>query len=71
MYQLRLISSIPTFPLFFAKPYDGSLSKDLFVVRNREELTPEILNHPKLIFMEYIDKREYKGVYGGYVLWQR
>lgn len=49
----------PTFPLF-AKPYDGSLSKDLFVVRNREELTPEILNHPKLIFMEYIDKHEYK-----------
>ena len=48
----------PTFP-FFAKPYDGSLSKDLFVVRSREELTPEILNHPKLIFMEYIDKRVY------------
>ena len=49
----------PTFPLF-AKPYDGSLSKDLFVVRSREELTPEILAHPKLIFMEYIDKRIYK-----------
>ena len=48
----------PTFPLF-AKPYDGSLSKDLFVVRSREGLTPEILNHPKLIFMEYIDKRVY------------
>lgn len=48
----------PTFPLF-AKPYDGSLSKDLFVVRSREDLTPEILNHPKLIFMEYIDKRIY------------
>lgn len=45
----------PTFP-FFAKPYDGSLSKDLYVVRSREELTPEILNHPKLMFMEYIDK---------------
>lgn len=49
----------PTFPLF-AKPYDGSLSKDLFIVRSREELTPEILSHPKLIFMEYIDKRIYK-----------
>lgn len=48
----------PTFPLF-AKPYDGSLSKDLFVVRSPESLTPEILNHPKLIFMEYIDKRIY------------
>lgn len=49
----------PVFPLF-AKPYDGSLSKDLYVIRNSEELTPEILNHPKLIFMEYIDKAEYK-----------
>lgn len=49
----------PTFPLF-AKPYDGSLSKDIFVVRSREELTPEILAHPKLMFMEYIDKRIYK-----------
>ena len=51
--------SDPTFPLF-AKPYDGSLSKDLFVVRSREELTLEILNHPKLMFMEYIDKCIYK-----------
>jgi carbamoyl-phosphate synthase large subunit len=49
----------PTFPLF-AKPYDGSLSKDLHVIKNKEELTPEILNHPKLIFMDYIDKVEYK-----------
>lgn len=48
-----------TFP-FFAKPYDGSLSKDLHVVRSREELTPEILNNPKLMFMEYIDKKIYK-----------
>lgn len=45
----------PTFPLF-AKPYDGSLSKDLFVVKTADELTPDILHHPKLIFMEYIDK---------------
>lgn len=36
------------------------MSKDLYVIRNSEELTPEILNHPKLIFMEYIDKAEYK-----------
>jgi carbamoyl-phosphate synthase large subunit len=49
----------PTFPLF-AKPYDGSLSKDLFVLKSTDELTPQILNHPKLIFMEYIDKDEYK-----------
>lgn len=49
----------PTFPLF-AKPYDGSLSKDIYVIRNQEELTPDIMNHPKLIFMKYIDKSEYK-----------
>jgi carbamoyl-phosphate synthase large subunit len=50
---------MPTFP-FFAKPYDGSSSKDIHVVRNAEELTPEIQNNPKLIYMEYIDKNEYK-----------
>ncbi len=49
----------PTFPLF-AKPYDGSLSKDLYVIKSADELTPEIMNHPKLIFMEYIDKTIYK-----------
>lgn len=49
----------PIYPMF-AKPYDGSLSKDLFVIRNEQELTPEIMNHPKLIFMEYIDKSQYK-----------
>ncbi len=51
--------SSPTFPLF-AKPYDGSLSKDVFIVHSREELTPEIMNHPKLMFMELIDKKIYK-----------
>lgn len=49
----------PSFPLF-AKPYDGSLSKDLFVVNCMEDLTSEILNNPKLIFMEYIDKAAFK-----------
>ena len=49
----------PVFPMF-AKPYDGSLSKDLFVIHRKEDLTAEILEHPKLIFMEYIDKTQYK-----------
>lgn len=49
----------PTFPLF-AKPYDGSLSKDLYIIRNKEELSPDIMDNPKLIFMEYIDKNLYK-----------
>ena len=49
----------PTFPLF-AKPYDGSLSKDLHVIKNVDELTPDIMCNLKLIFMEYIDKSEYR-----------
>ncbi len=49
----------PQFPLF-AKPYDGSLSKNIHILRSQEELTEEILNDPKLMFMEYIDKNEYK-----------
>ena len=49
----------PTFPLF-AKPYDGSLSTNLHYIRNAEELTTEILEDPKLLFMEYIDKELYK-----------
>lgn len=49
----------PTFPLF-AKPYDGSLSTNLHYIKNAEEMTEEILNDPKLLFMEYIDKNVYK-----------
>lgn len=49
----------PTFPLF-AKPYDGSLSTNLHYIKTEEELTQEILNDSKLLFMEYIDKNEYK-----------
>lgn len=49
----------PTFPLF-AKPYDGSLSTNLHYVKCSEELSQEILNDPKLLFMEYIDKNIYK-----------
>lgn len=49
----------PTFP-FFTKPYDGSLSRGLHYITAPDELTPEIINNPKLIFMEYIDKTLYK-----------
>lgn len=49
----------PTFPLF-AKPYDGSLSADLHMITRQEELTPDILANPRLIFMEYIDKSLYR-----------
>lgn len=49
----------PAFPMF-AKPYDGSLSTNLHYIKNAEDLTEEILNDPKLLFMEYIDKEVYK-----------
>ncbi len=49
----------PIFPMF-AKPYDGSLSTNLHYIKCKEELTCEILEDPKLLFMEYIDKSIYK-----------
>lgn len=48
----------PVFPLF-AKPYDGSLSTNIHVIWHSDDLTQEILDDPKLIFMEYIDKTVY------------
>ena len=49
----------PTFPCF-AKPYDGSLSANIHLLRSSEDLTAEILEDPKLMFMEYVDKTVYK-----------
>ncbi len=49
----------PRFPMF-AKPYDGSLSSNLHYIKCAEELTVDILEDPKLIFMEYIDKSIYQ-----------
>lgn len=53
----RLINkSNPTFPLFI-KPYDGSLSKDTFVITNSGELTSYHYSNLKFLFLEYIDPR--------------
>lgn len=49
----------PIFPMF-AKPYDGSLSTNIHIIKRPEDLTEEVLSDPKLIFMELIDKNEYK-----------
>lgn len=49
----------PQFPMF-AKPYDGSLSTNIHVLRHPDELTHEILDDGKLLFMEYIDPKQYK-----------
>lgn len=46
------------FPLF-AKPYNGSLSKGIFVAKSAVDLTEESLNNPELLFMEYISPEEY------------
>ena len=62
-HNIRVPKSIdkynPTFPLF-AKPYDGSLSTNLHYIRTSEGLTSDILEDPKLLFMEYIDTSVYK-----------
>lgn len=46
------------FPLF-AKPYDGSLSKDTFHISNAGELRDHHFANERLIFMEYIDPRDH------------
>jgi len=46
------------FPLYI-KPYDGSLSKDNYVINNQNEITKYHLENPKLIFMEYISNLDY------------
>ena len=48
----------PSFPLFI-KPYDGSLSKDIYIINSNEELTDPLLNNPKLMFMEYINPKNF------------
>lgn len=48
----------PEFPLFI-KPYDGSLSKDIYLINNASELTEFHLSNEKLMFMEYIDPNQY------------
>lgn len=46
-----------TFP-FFIKPFDGSLSKDIFFVENESQLIPQYFSNPKLMFMEYINPKD-------------
>ena len=48
----------PSFPLF-VKPYDGSLSKDIHLINCKEELTDSLLDNPKLMFMEYINPKDF------------
>jgi carbamoyl-phosphate synthase large subunit len=47
-----------SFPLFI-KPYDGSLSKDIYLIENEFQLMDYHLKNEKLMFMEYIDHIEH------------
>ena len=49
----------PIFPIF-AKPFGGSSSKGVHTILREEDLSESIKNDPNLMFMEYIDKHEYK-----------
>ncbi len=49
----------PTFPIF-AKPFGGSSSKGIHTILREVDLSEGIKNDPNLMFMEYIDKHEYK-----------
>lgn len=44
----------PTYPIFI-KPYDGSLSKDIFLINRPDELKDFHLENEKYMFMEYIN----------------
>jgi carbamoyl-phosphate synthase large subunit len=49
----------PVFPVF-VKPYDGSLSKDIMLIRNPSEWNDSLLENEKLMFMEYLSPLEYQ-----------
>lgn len=49
----------PIFPIF-AKPFDGSLSQGIHIIKNSSEITKQIKEDNKLIFMEYVDTKLFK-----------
>lgn len=51
--------SHPEFPMF-AKPYDGSGSKNIYTIMSENDLSMTIKNNPKLMFMEYVDVSEFR-----------
>ena len=48
----------PTYPIF-VKPFDGSGSKDTQLIKNSSQMTDSILNNKNLMFLEYLDLKEY------------
>ncbi len=49
----------PVFPIFI-KPYDGSLSKDIMLIRDAKDWNYSLLDNEKLMFMEYLSPEEYQ-----------
>lgn len=49
----------PVFPIFI-KPYDGSLSKDIMLMRDQFDWNDSLLVNEKLMFMEYLSPEEYQ-----------
>jgi carbamoyl-phosphate synthase large subunit len=48
----------PQFPLF-ARPFDGSCSRNTWVIANAAQLTTALLDEPRLIFTEYLSPQEH------------
>jgi carbamoyl-phosphate synthase large subunit len=46
------------FPIF-AKPYDGSCSRDTIVVTSPADLTPNLLDDPRMMFVEYLSPADH------------
>lgn len=58
-FPMPMDKKSPIFPLF-VKPYDGSLSKDIMLVRNKMEWRDSLLENKKLMFMEYLSPEDYQ-----------
>ncbi|WP_318489719.1 ATP-grasp domain-containing protein [Photobacterium leiognathi] len=50
----------------FCKPYDGSCSKGAIALFSEDELTPELINDPKNMFMELVPKTYSEYTIDGY-----
>lgn len=49
----------PVFPVFI-KPYDGSLSKGIMLIRDQRDWNESFFENEKLMFMEYLSPEEYQ-----------
>ena len=47
-----------TFP-FFIKPIDGSSSRDLYIIKEKEDLSKDLIENEKLLFLKYYPKDEH------------